>query len=91
MEKPNRTNRDFLKWFSYEERSDCPNCGERACVTVEGAVAKFCLGCGAVWVEGERLDRGGAISARGSLRRARAWLERRRSPSRVRHSPPAHR
>ena len=57
MQGPLPTNRDFLKWFSDDERSSCPSCGERACVTVEGALATFCLGCGAVWIEGERIDR----------------------------------
>ena len=53
--RPYPTNRDFLTWFSDDERSWCPSCGER--VTVEGALATFCLGCGAVWVEGEHIER----------------------------------
>jgi hypothetical protein len=53
-----------------------PSCGERACVTVEGALATFCLGCGAVWVEGERIGGGCGVFPR--LRRR--LIARHRSP-----------
>jgi hypothetical protein len=46
----------MLAWFSEEERHVCRSCGERACVGLPEAVASFCLACGAVWIEGERID-----------------------------------
>jgi hypothetical protein len=54
-------NRDMLAWFSEDERELCLACGERACVGLPRAVAIFCLGCAAIWIGGERLDRNGRI------------------------------
>jgi hypothetical protein len=48
---------DMLAWFSEEERNECASCGERACVSLEGAIASFCLACGAVTIDGVRIDR----------------------------------
>jgi hypothetical protein len=49
-------NTDLLAWFTEEERQMCGACGQRARVTVDGALTSFCLSCGAVWLEGERID-----------------------------------
>jgi hypothetical protein len=50
------SNVDLLAWFSEEERQVCAACGERTAVTVPEAVASFCLRCGAVMIEGLRID-----------------------------------
>jgi len=50
------TNQEMLQWFTDDERSDCDACGEHACVTLEGALASFCLNCGAVMIDGKRID-----------------------------------
>ena len=50
------TNHDMLAWFSEEERGDCAHCGERGCVSLEGVRASFCLSCGAVTIDGVRID-----------------------------------
>ena len=47
---------DMLGWFTEEERNECGSCGEHACVSLEGALASFCLACGAVTVDGVRID-----------------------------------
>lgn len=47
---------DMLAWFTDEERNECGSCGERACVSLPGALASFCLACGAVTVDGVRID-----------------------------------
>jgi hypothetical protein len=49
-------NVDMLAWFSEEEKHVCGSCDERACVTLPDALASFCLGCGAVSVNGVRID-----------------------------------
>jgi hypothetical protein len=49
------SNRDFLAWFAEHERHVCSDCGERACVTLDGAGAAFCLACGAVKVDGKTI------------------------------------
>ena len=49
------TNEDMLAWFSEEERHVCGACGEKACVSLPRAIASFCLGCGAITVDGERI------------------------------------
>jgi len=49
-------NSDMLKWFSEDETTLCVSCRERACVTVPDAQSSFCLHCGAVWHQGERID-----------------------------------
>ncbi len=58
------TNLDLLKWFMDEERAVCGSCSQRACVTVPEAKASFCLGCGAIHIDGERIDVEGRITAR---------------------------
>jgi hypothetical protein len=50
------SNRDLLAWFSEEERHVCGSCGEKTCVTMPEALASFCLGCGAVSMNGVRID-----------------------------------
>jgi hypothetical protein len=55
-EPPTFRNVDFLAWFSDDERQLCESCGERSAVTVPAAVASFCLGCGAVTIDGARVD-----------------------------------
>ena len=47
----------MLGWFSDDEREDCAACGEHARVSLEGALASFCLHCGAVMIDGKRIDR----------------------------------
>jgi hypothetical protein len=49
-------NFDMLAWFSEDERDLCPSCGQRASVGHPDARAKFCLGCGAVSIDGVRVD-----------------------------------
>jgi hypothetical protein len=49
-------NVDLLAWFSEDERQMCEGCGEPSAVSIPDAVALFCLRCGAVTVEGVRLD-----------------------------------
>ena len=56
-----RSNVDLLGWFTAEERHQCANCHATALVSVPEALASFCLACGAVWLEGERLDLNGHI------------------------------
>jgi hypothetical protein len=46
----------MLAWFSESERNECGSCGERACVSIEGARASFCLACGSISIDGEQLD-----------------------------------
>ena len=53
---------DLLAWFSDEERSLCPYCGERTAVTIPAAFAEFCLDCGAVSVDGVRIGVDGRSS-----------------------------
>ena len=55
-------NIDFLAWFSSDERSDCEYCGGRTCVTLPDVAAVFCLGCGAVTIDGRRIDIDGSIA-----------------------------
>lgn len=50
------TNIDLLAWFSDSERAECLSCRQRAAVGLPGTETVFCLGCGAVWLHGERLD-----------------------------------
>jgi hypothetical protein len=49
-------NVDLLAWFSEDERQACEGCGETSAVSIPDAVALFCLRCGAVTIEGVRLD-----------------------------------
>jgi hypothetical protein len=57
------TNRDLLAWFSEDERSECGECGEKACVSLPDVLARFCLLCGAITVDGVRIDVGGRAPA----------------------------
>jgi hypothetical protein len=50
------SNIDFLQWFTEDERQLCGYCRERASVTLPDAHASFCLHCGAVTVDGVRVD-----------------------------------
>ena len=50
------SNADMLAWFREEERHVCGACHEKSCVTLPGVLASFCLSCGAVTLDGERLD-----------------------------------
>jgi hypothetical protein len=50
------SNSDLLEWFDDEERTVCPVCGDRACVTLPDVAATFCLACGAIYIDGVRLD-----------------------------------
>lgn len=62
MRQPFRAgNVDLLAWFSLDEREVCETCFERAAVSVPEAVASFCLGCGAVAIDGVRVDLGGRL------------------------------
>ena len=54
-------NVDFLAWFSEDERQICESCGERSAVSVPDAVASFCLSCGAVTIDGVRIDVDGLV------------------------------
>jgi hypothetical protein len=50
------TNVDLLAWFGEDERRECASCGVRACVSLPEASAMFCLACGAVLVDGARVE-----------------------------------
>jgi hypothetical protein len=56
-------NVDLLTWFSEEERQLCEDCGERSSVSLPEAFASFCLRCGAITIDGVRVDVDGRISA----------------------------
>jgi hypothetical protein len=56
-----QTNVDMLAWFSEEERASCPYCGQRTSVGHPDAHATFCLNCGAVAIDGERVDVDGRL------------------------------
>lgn len=60
------TNRDLLAWFSEEERSECEECGEKACVSLPETLAAFCLACGAITVDAVRIDVGVRVPAAGA-------------------------
>jgi hypothetical protein len=60
------TNRDLLTWFSEDERGECNECGEKACVSLPDALAAFCLACGAITVDAVRIDVGGRVPAAGA-------------------------
>jgi hypothetical protein len=53
---PPESNVDLLAWFSEDERQACASCGERASVTIPEVVALFCLSCGAITIDGLRID-----------------------------------
>jgi hypothetical protein len=48
--------------FSEDEREVCVSCGQRACVAMREALASFCLGCGAIEVNGIRINANPRIS-----------------------------
>ncbi len=50
-------NQDLLAWFSEDEKEICVSCGERTAVSLPDALASFCLACGAVSIDGVRIDR----------------------------------
>jgi hypothetical protein len=52
---------DMLAWFDEDERHICGACQERACVSLTGTLASFCLTCGAVTLDGHRIDQDIAI------------------------------
>jgi hypothetical protein len=54
--KEGPSNRDMLHWFSEDERHPCDACGRRAVVSLPDALAAFCLNCGAVTIDGVRID-----------------------------------
>ena len=54
--RPELTNLDMLDWFEKDERHDCGSCGARTAVTLPDAPASFCLSCGAITVDGCRID-----------------------------------
>jgi hypothetical protein len=49
-------NVDLLTWFGEDERQVCESCGDRSAVSLQGAVAWFCLRCGAISIDGHRID-----------------------------------
>ena len=53
---------NLLAWFSEDERQVCQSCGERSAVSVPDALASFCLRCGAVALDGVRVDVDGRIT-----------------------------
>jgi hypothetical protein len=55
-------NVDLLAWFSEDEREVCASCGKRSAVSVPDAFASFCLGCGAVAIDGVRVDVDGRLA-----------------------------
>jgi hypothetical protein len=50
------TNLHMLAWFSEHERSLCAGCGERAVVTPPEIDTCFCLGRGAITINGVWVD-----------------------------------
>lgn len=61
--QPELTNLDMLHWFEEDERQGCDACGMRAAVTCPGAPASFCLACGAITVDGRRINPAAATLA----------------------------
>jgi hypothetical protein len=55
------SNVDLLAWFGEDEREVCLGCGERASVGFPESIASFCLGCGAITIDGVRIDREGRL------------------------------
>jgi len=45
-----------LAWFIEGERHVCGSCDMKACVSLSEATSSFCLACGAVSIEGVRVD-----------------------------------
>lgn len=60
------SNVDLLAWFTEDERNVCGSCRERACVSVPEALASFCLACGAVVIDGRRIDVNRRIAVEGT-------------------------
>ena len=63
MSTADPTNLDLLAWFSEDERRPCAYCGANACVSLTEALAYFCLDCGAITLDGRRVDTGGRAAA----------------------------
>jgi hypothetical protein len=61
------SNIDLLAWFDEDEREVCSGCGDRASVSFPESIASFCLGCGAITVDGIRVDREGRIQSPSNL------------------------
>ena len=59
------SNADMLDWFPEDERGECGSCGERSCVSLPRVVASFCLNCGAITLDGRRIDHGGRVELEG--------------------------
>jgi len=57
------SNSDLLEWFDDDERKVCSVCHEQACVSLAEAAASFCLACGAIHIDGVRLDVAGTVPA----------------------------
>jgi hypothetical protein len=53
---PPPSNVELLAWFPEKERDECVACGKNTCVTLPEAAATFCLACGAVILNGVRVD-----------------------------------
>jgi hypothetical protein len=62
--RPELTNLDMLEWFAESERQDCGACGGRAAVTLADTPASFCLACGAITLDGVRVDPGAELAGR---------------------------
>jgi hypothetical protein len=54
-------NVDLLEWFSEDERRECLACGVRASVSFPDVTAQFCLHCGAITIDGVRIDKNGVF------------------------------
>jgi hypothetical protein len=50
------SNEDLLAWFAEDERHVCGSCDQQTCVRLSDASASFCLACGAITIEGQRID-----------------------------------
>lgn len=55
------TDVDLLAWFAEDERQRCPLCGRHACVGLPEARAGFCPACGAVAIDGLRIESRGRL------------------------------
>ncbi len=78
-------NVDFLAWFSEDERQVCEGCGERSVVGVPEAVASFCLNCGAVTIDGVRVDIDGRLPGLSDYGLRRLSLQDADEPGILRH------
>jgi hypothetical protein len=46
----------MLSWFGDDECERCRECGEHASVSLSETPASFCLACGAISIDGKRID-----------------------------------